>query len=603
EVVSEEATANDEVAASEEKTEEKTDEKTEEAVEAVESEEEASEEAPAAAEEKTESTKAAKEENAKADSSAKEVSKASPNKSTKEKSKEKAGTESYALVPDPTVDYETKLDESPGSGTPVDLHYRFTAYKNDVDKVAVFVYDPVTKEYLDSCVIVPGTGNNILGQLHKTFEKNWYVEIVVFWKDGPITAYSTDGQSSADGGRFNLFGEAFGLPPIPPGSLEFSKTVEGVKTGDVEGGTFNYVLIDSENKVVKEFSLQPNGTLNQDLDEGEYTIIELDPSKVYEGYGYDFGGVTASGINEEKLNEGTLLEKYTGYYGTVNINSKETSTVSFTNNYGIPVGSIVVAKEVRGVENDEIAGKTFTFTLCDEDGEPVEGVDPQTITMSADADKNVVTFENLPAGGTYTIREGNPSDVYQGYSITSVAVGEQVLTESSDHSYLSGKVVVSKDEDNNLTFTNTYGENASDITVTKKVKGVHEGDVESGQFTFTLVDSDGEKVGDSQTVDLSKTPSITFEGVAPGKYTIVESNPYEYDGYTFQNVTVDGTELEGDTETGYTFDGVTVSKGQAEPSEVTFTNTYSENSGSITVTKEVKGVHEGDVESGQFTFT
>ncbi|MGM9948777.1 MAG: SpaA isopeptide-forming pilin-related protein, partial [Lysinibacillus sp.] len=370
------------------------------------------------------------------------------------------------------------------------------------------------------------------------------------------------------------------------GSLTIAKNVNGVDDED-NAGTFNFIVLDESGEQVKEGSIVYPGDKSltfDDLPAGKYIILEEDPSGVYSETGYNYVNTTAD-VDGNAVTVRSVTKDDTKYMqvAEVAITSGGETTVTYTNTYSQKTGEITVNKTVTGISDDDKGVGEFTFTLLDKDGGTVA---TEKIDMSQGSS---VTFTDVTPG-TYTIVEQDPSGAYTGYALT----GVQVNGKASD-TFSTDDLTVSRGNSQEVTFTNNYSEKAGSITVNKEVNGVSKGLVKEGKFTYTLLDSNGEKV-DELTVDMSTATSVTFTNVKPGTYTIVEQDPSgAYTGYALTGVQVNGKA--SDT---FSTDDLTVSRGNSQ--EVKFTNVYEEKAGDITVTKDVQGVNKGDVKEGQFTF-
>lgn len=190
-------------------------------------------------------------------------------------------------------------------------------------------------------------------------------------------------------------------------------------------------------------------------------------------------------------------------------------------------GSLSITKEIEGGVVD--ASKEFAFDVT-----TIKDGVRTTEQVKVGADQTLDAGE-FPEGTTYSIAE---IDIPAGYTL-------------KDSSGATGTIVAGKTQ--NATFTNAYSAKGSvALKATKKLTG---GTLESGQFSFKLLDCDNaDKV--VQTVTNDANGSVTFEPISydavgthhyaiaevvPGQGSVGYDDSITYDSHS-ENVTVDVTD-------------------------------------------------------------
>ena len=270
----------------------------------------------------------------------------------------------------------------------------------------------------------------------------------------------------------------------------------------------------------------------EDVPTGEYTVVES--SADVDGY-----TLTTTYSNEGK--------------GTVTKDSPATITV--TNTYesnDVTVTKTFAGAELTDAQKEEVL-EAMTVTLTPEgDGAP--------LTANYDADAEAFVFEAVP-NGTYTVTES----------------GAKLAGYTFEMSPNPATVTVN-DADAELAITNTYTRDTGSLTVTKVVEGDPAlADLPDG-FTITVKDADGNTYATVTKDMLDENGSYTLTGVPTGAYTVAESNA-EITNYGLSSSPVyDGDE---------SATSAAVTKGETAEAEIT--NTYTRDTGSLTVTKVVEG--------------
>ena len=334
------------------------------------------------------------------------------------------------------------------------------------------------------------------------------------------------------------------------GKLTVTKSVVGLPEDLLGTEEFNFEVRNEADEAVAEFTLK-NGESHtvEGLKPGTYTVTEKD-AKVE---GYDVT-VTVTG-------EGTAEVKYDA-----------TALVTVTNTYE-ELGKLTVTKKVEGLDgvtDENILNHEYSFEVRNEKGETVD-----VFTLK---DGESYTVENLKPG-TYEIIETD--NELEGYKL-------DVKTD--------GSAEVEYGKTANVTVTNSYKE-LGKLTVTKSVAGDSE-EAKSKLYTFKIEGPDGFV----RYVTVTGNSSVTVDKLEPGTYTVTEvtetytdengeevSVNLNIDGYAWE-VTGQGQEVVIDLDDADKAEG-----------EVTVTNTYTRELGSLTVTKSVEG-NSDEAEDKVYTF-
>ena len=334
------------------------------------------------------------------------------------------------------------------------------------------------------------------------------------------------------------------------GKLTVTKSVVGLPEDLLGTEEFNFEVRNEADEAVAEFTLKNGESYTvEGLKPGTYTVTEKD-AKVE---GYDVT-VTVTG-------EGTAEVKYDA-----------TALVTVTNTYE-ELGKLTVTKKVEGLDgvtDENILNHEYSFEVRNEKGETVD-----VFTLK---DGESYTVENLKPG-TYEIIETD--NELEGYKL-------DVKTD--------GSAEVEYGKTANVTVTNSYKE-LGKLTVTKSVAGDSE-EAKSKLYTFKIEGPDGFV----RYVTVTGNSSVTVDKLEPGTYTVTEvtetytdengeevSVNLNIDGYAWE-VTGQGQEVVIDLDDADKAEG-----------EVTVTNTYTRELGSLTVTKSVEG-NSDEAEDKVYTF-
>ena len=252
------------------------------------------------------------------------------------------------------------------------------------------------------------------------------------------------------------------------------------------------------------------------------------------------GEYTVSEVEESTKVNGYELINVSGDNVTVSIANNVAENVTITNEYS-KLGSLRIEKTVVG-GGDAAAGKEYEFEIAGPDGYS------NKVTVAANSS---VTIDNLKPG-TYTVKEVN-GDI-DGYDLEVTGNGVAVVEVGQNETVVP--------------ITNNYKELGS-LTVRKNVV-VNGGSIPADKvFYFDITGPNGY----STTLELTANTVKTLDKLVPGVYTVTERTAEaQVSGYSL-TVTADGN--------------ATVPEGGE--AEVTVTNTYDQQVGSIEITKKVVG--------------
>jgi len=225
-----------------------------------------------------------------------------------------------------------------------------------------------------------------------------------------------------------------------------------------------------------------------------------------------------------------------------------------TNTYTKQVGSFSVTKVVTADPTiiDLNPDHEYSFNyVCTKDGAEVAKGE---LKVNGD---NTVKSPDIPVGASCTVTEDEAS--------ARGAVDNAVLDVK-----VSGPAVITENTTTPVTVTNKYTRATSSFTVKKKVEGLPDPGAKEFSFRYECAYGEDAKVGDIKVKGNGET---TVEDVPAGSECTVTENvdAAKQDGYT---LVVDNA--------GQKFDQGT------QPTTVLFTNVYTKDTGSLSVTKSLK---------------
>ena len=225
-----------------------------------------------------------------------------------------------------------------------------------------------------------------------------------------------------------------------------------------------------------------------------------------------------------------------------------------TNTYTKQVGSFSVTKVVDAdptiIDLDPDHEYSFNY-VCTKDGAEVAKGELKV------NDANTVKSPDIPVGASCTVTEDEAS--------ARGAVDNAVLDVK-----VSGPAVITENTTTPVTVTNKYTRATSSFTVKKKVEGLPDPGSKEFSFRYECAYGEDAKVGD---IKVKGNGENTVEGVPAGSECTVTENvdAAKQDGYT---LVVDNVERKFDQGT--------------QPTTVLFTNVYTKDTGSLSVTKSLK---------------
>ena len=225
-----------------------------------------------------------------------------------------------------------------------------------------------------------------------------------------------------------------------------------------------------------------------------------------------------------------------------------------TNTYTKQVGSFSVTKVVDADPTiiDLNPDHEYSFNyVCTKDGAEVAKGE---LKVNGD---NTVKSPDIPVGASCTVTEDEAS--------ARGAVDNAVLDVK-----VSGPAVITENTTTPVTVTNKYTRATSSFTVKKKVEGLPDPGSKEFSFRYECAYGEDAKVGDIKVKGNGET---TVEGVPAGSECTVTENvdAAKQDGYT---LVVDNVERKFDQGT--------------QPTTMLFTNVYTKDTGSLSVTKSLK---------------
>ena len=295
----------------------------------------------------------------------------------------------------------------------------------------------------------------------------------------------------------------------------------------------------------------------------------------------------------------TVVDNAGQLEASVTYDDGETDAPTFKNTYDA-TGSVeltatkVVAVAPGFTHDTKLKGGEYTFELKDADGKVLD-------TAKNDADGKVSftrEFQLSDLGGaaskdfTYTIVEqpgAEPGMDYDGHALI-----YKVTVADDDAGALTATPQVASG-DNSQTFTNTYHPKGTSVTL-KATKRFTGGELAGGDFTFQLLDKDGNVI---QTVQNDKDGKVAFQAISydtPGDhdYTIKEvagNDPTVVYDTKDVKVHIKVSDEKGELKATATYDG--------EADVPTFTNSKPTTDVTVEATKILTGK---DLTADAFTF-
>ena len=294
---------------------------------------------------------------------------------------------------------------------------------------------------------------------------------------------------------------------------------------------------------------------------------------VIEDLAIDTYTVTETGA--EGILSGYTLQASSVKEGSAAVVKDAEVSVVLKNNYKKDTASLVIEKSfvITDAEGNKVDADSFnlsalSFKVTGSDLNNDEEYE-ETFYYAQFTDGKL-TIENLTPG-TYTVTETNAGELIANYTLTAT---------TND-----GPATIAKDETGEIKLTNTYAQDKGSIKVTKTVSGAPETESDKA-YSFTVRDAAGKyitaqgNISDSKVVlSVKAGQSLTIDNLPIGRYTVSELR----DSAVISN---------------YTLTEASVTEGEAEveigkEAEVTLSNVYERDEGSVKVTKLAIGAPEG----------
>ena len=341
--------------------------------------------------------------------------------------------------------------------------------------------------------------------------------------------YSTATQDSQAALFNNVYRQASG-----EFQLAVSKTVNGAAPKAGETFEFSATSTDEGAPSFENVTTGEDGSAAfavaklSDKDMGKtytYTIHEV--TELTEGAGTwtKAADVTATVVVSERNDDNTLT-------ATVSYSDGSATAAKFDNTYEAQkaTATVKVDKTVNGAKDAE-ENAQFTFVLLDKNNEQVG--DEITVNGTGTAEFGELVFD---APGTYEYIVHETSDLGDGWFNASDVKATVTVDYVENGRDLVAKVTYDGSSADAAQFDNVHAAPATaDLKVTKTVNGgplqPHE------QFTFTLLDKDGNQLGDEITIKGSDAKpeavfdQLTFDKVGTYEFAIHETSDLG-DGWT-----------------------------------------------------------------------
>lgn len=227
------------------------------------------------------------------------------------------------------------------------------------------------------------------------------------------------------------------------------------------------------------------------------------------------------------------------------------------------VGNLQFTKVGNGAP---LAGATFTLSSVEK---KADGTPKWTATAtSTTANENNVTFSSIPSGHHYTLTETSAPAGYTAASPIDLSVSYRVV----DYTNFSGMETAP-------TVVNTA--KTGSLTITKTFSGLPAGTVPALSFAVTGPNNYSPTISLSEMTLENGVYSTTISGLPVGTYYVSESATAVTD-YTLSSTTV---QVNGSNATPDNSGKVSATVTSGNTTTVAFTNSYSRDMGSLTVSK------------------
>ena len=325
-----------------------------------------------------------------------------------------------------------------------------------------------------------------------------------------------------------------------------------------------------------------------------YTIFERDLDDSYVGYTKDESVYTYTVTVTD--DNGTLKAS-----GALTLNDAAADTLVFTNDYTPNPSNAVTFPEVNKQFSGQTrpAEKTFSFTLTAKEGAPVPTKTKVTVTGEGKAAFDEMTFTKA---GTYVyeITEDDLDTGFVGYTKDdSVYTFTVTVTDNDGNLEAQGKLTKSGNDADEVIFVNDYTPVAAEHNIPLAVKEIKGADRPAEKlFTFEIKPStDGIPMPENTTATItgagtaSAFGKIVYDKAGTYTYTIFERDldKETYYGYTKDESVYTYTVTVKDNDGTLEAEGK-LTKTDGDENSLTFVNSYTPDSTSITVPAAVKKI-------------
>lgn len=393
---------------------------------------------------------------------------------------------------------------------------------------------------------------------------------------------------------------------------------------DIVSGKLTFVITDKNADGIEAITIEGKNTgWKYDPQSGSYKITISLPPGTYEvtetvsdlkDYTWKSASYTVTvtdkdnAAQEGSAQEGSAQNRESITISGITLATDDTATVSLSNIYERNKGTLILTKEIVGLDAEQIQkllidGDKITFTI--------ENIDTQeeytyTCTLkafSSGQEEGTYTLtlggdEMLPTG-TYRIKESNFSlSEYQTEVTFNVIQPKDMQGPSGKYNPEAPPAFdIATGDDTEVTFTNTYSLIPGTLILQKTIKGDSDlaWDKVWDSLSFEVKDSSGNPVGGSPFSFTEKSNNTITLQLAPGEYTVKEIATK--DGYTCETTyKVGSVPVQPDSEGKV---AVTVTSGQNSTVEIE--NNYVQDKGTLKLTKTVDGISKEQAAAISFT--
>ena len=382
-----------------------------------------------------------------------------------------------------------------------------------------------------------------------------------------------------------------------------AKTVVSVGTNDADGK----ITFDKEIEIT--LADMWDGTDYEKEKDFHYTVEEDDNGKA--GVTYD---TTVKNI--------TVHAEYTKADGTLVLSlTDDSDAIAFSNKYeatghfSIGGSKLVKGKELNDGQKAALAQKTEFVLSRAEVKDDVVGTYTDVETVKLDSDGKFtfaqVNFDETDAGKTYSYKVVESKTDAAGFDVDTTEYLYLVTVTDNRDATLDVSIT---DEDGEpagtslaVVFDNKYEAKGSATFVgTKELLGKRGAGIGEGEFTFSVLDKDGEEVatGSTAAADRNEVADIVFTDI---KYTEADiDKTYTYtvkeNGTDTDIMKYDGTEFTVTVKVTDNFDGTLKTEVTYDSADgIVFTNQYRASSEHV-IDNILKVLENSPLAEGQFTF-